>query len=207
VSVRLVIADDHALFRQGVRSLLELHDEIAIVAEVERVDDLRGALDEVGCDVLLLDLQMDRWSGDDVEWLSRRAKVIVLTASERREDALGALRLGARAIVHKRFAIETLMEAIRAVAAGHVWMPPELQAEITSLWAEGEPLTAREREIVALVGRGLRNGEIAQQLFISEVTVKTHLNRIFAKIGARDRVELALYAVRVGLASVRSSST
>jgi DNA-binding NarL/FixJ family response regulator len=172
-----------------------------------RVDDLRGALDEVGCDVLLLDLQMDRWSGDDVEWLSRRAKVIVLTASERREDALGALRLGARAIVHKRFAIETLMEAIRAVAAGHVWMPPELQAEITSLWAEGEPLTAREREIVALVGRGLRNGEIAQQLFISEVTVKTHLNRIFAKIGARDRVELALYAVRVGLASVRSSST
>lgn len=206
MSARLVIADDHALFRQGVRSLLELHDDVAIVAEVERVDQLRPTLDEVECDVLLLDLQMDRWSGDDVEWLSRRAKVIVLTASERREDALGALRLGARGIVHKRFAIETLMEAIRAVAAGHVWMPPELQSAVTSLWAEGEPLTAREREIVALVGRGLRNAEIAKQLFISEVTVKTHLNRIFAKVGARDRVELALYAVRVGLASVRSST-
>lgn len=207
MSIRLVVADDHVLFRQGLRSLLELHDDIEIVEEVEHVDDLRAVLDRIECDALLLDLQMDRWSGDDVAWLSRQVKVIVLTASERREDALAALRLGARGIVHKRFAIESLMAAIRAVAAGHVWMPPELQAEVTSLWAEGEPLTAREREIVALVGGGLRNSEIAKRLFISEVTVKTHLNRIFAKVGARDRVELALYAVRVGLANVRSSST
>lgn len=207
MTIRLAIADDHALFRQGIRSLLQLHDEVEIVAEIERADDLPTALAAIDCHVLLLDLQMDRWSGGDVEWLSSRVKVLVVTASERREDALAALRLGARGIVHKRFAIETLMEAIRAVAAGHVWMPPEIQSEVTTLWAEGEPLTAREREIVALVGGGLRNAEIAKRLFISEVTVKTHLNRIFAKVGARDRVELALYAVRVGLANVRTPST
>jgi DNA-binding NarL/FixJ family response regulator len=207
VSVRIILADDHALFRQGLKSLLELRAEVELVGEVERVDELVPLLESVACDVLLLDLQMDRWSGVEIESLSRRVRVLVLTASERSEDALAALRQGARGVVHKRFAVETLIDAIRAVAEDNVWLPPSLQADVTRDWtSESGQLTAREREIVGLVGQGLRNAEIASRLFISEVTVKTHLNNVFQKLPVRDRVELALFAVRTGLSDIRGTS-
>jgi DNA-binding NarL/FixJ family response regulator len=198
--IRLLIADDHALFRQGLTSLLMLQPDVEIVGEVERAADLEPALDKTPCDILLLDLQMDRWMGNDVEKLSHRTQVVVLTASERIEDALAALRLGARAIVQKRFAVETLMEAIRSVSNGLVWMPPSLQTELASQLGGGseQRLTAREGEIARYVAEGLRNAEIAQRLAISESTVKTHLNNIFQKLHLRDRVELALHALRVG---------
>ena len=200
MAVRLLIADDHVLFRQGLRSLLALQPDVEVVGEVERAADLEPALDATQCDVLLLDLQMDRWMGGDVEALARRTRVIVLTASERIEDALAALRKGARAIVQKRFAVETLMEAIECVMAGQVWMPPSLQTELAAQLG-GPPenrLTARESEIASYVAEGLRNAEIAQRLSISESTVKTHLNNIFQKLHLRDRVELALHTLRVG---------
>ncbi|MGH7803471.1 MAG: LuxR C-terminal-related transcriptional regulator [Candidatus Binatia bacterium] len=207
MTVRVVLADDHALFRQGLKSLLELRDDVDLVGEVERVDELAPLLDRVDCDVLLLDLQMDRWSGEEIESLSQRVRVLVLTASERSEDALAAVRHGARGVVHKRFAVETLIDAIRAVAEDNVWLPPALQADVTREWtSESGLLTAREREIVALVGQGLRNSEIAARLFISELTVKTHLNNVFQKLPVRDRVELALFAVRAGLADLRGTA-
>lgn len=201
--IRLLIADDHALFRQGLKSLLMLQPDVEIIGEVERAKDLEAALDSTACDVLLLDLQMDRWMGNDIEALSRRTKVLVLTASERIEDALSSMRKGARAIVQKRFAIETLMEAIRATANGLVWMPPSLQTELAAQMgnASEQRLTAREGEIARFVAEGLRNAEIAQRLAISESTVKTHLNNIFQKLHLRDRVELALHALRIGPAS------
>jgi DNA-binding NarL/FixJ family response regulator len=125
-------------------------------------------------------------------------------STERVEDALGAIRAGARGVVFKRFAIETLMTAVRAVADGQVWMPPSLQADVAARL--GEPasaaLTRREREIVRHVALGLRNAEVARRLSISEVTVKTHVNNIFQKLGIRDRVELALYAIRMGIIGV-----
>jgi DNA-binding NarL/FixJ family response regulator len=203
MSIRLLIADDHALFRQGLKSLLMIQPDIAIVGEVERADDLAAALDSSACDVLLLDLQMDRWMGDEVESFAHRTRVVVLTASERIEDALAAMRQGARAIVQKRFAVETLMEAIRSVADGMVWMPPALQTELVAqMGAPSEQrLTTRESEIARHVAEGLRNAEIACRLAISESTVKTHLNNIFQKLHLRDRVELALHATRVGLRS------
>jgi DNA-binding NarL/FixJ family response regulator len=199
--IRVLIADDHVLFRQGLKSLLLLQPDIEVVAEVERADELEAAVLSTHCHILLLDLQMDRWAGNDIDALARITKVVVLTASERIEDALTALRLGARAIVQKRFAVETLMEAIRTAANGLVWMPPALQAELTAQWgsARGERLTAREAEIVRYVAVGLKNAEVAQKLSITESTVKTHLNNVFQKLGVRDRVELALYALRIGL--------
>lgn len=199
--VRLIIADDHALFRQGLKSMLRLEPDVAVVAEVERVSELAGVLARTPCDVLLLDLQMEHNSLTDIESLAASVKVVVVTASERPEEALAAIRFGARAVVFKRFAIETLMSAIRAVAGNHVWMPPSLQAELAAIWRSPmrEGLTAREREVVRLVALGLRNAEVAKQLFISEVTVKTHLNNVFQKLGLRDRVELTLYAIRAGI--------
>ena len=201
--IRLLIADDHALFRQGLKSLLLLQPDIELVGEVERAADLEPALNQTAVDVLLLDLQMDRWMGNDIEALAQRVSVVVLTASERIEDALAAIRRGARAIVQKRFAVETLMEAVRSAASGLAWMPPLLQTELAAQMgnASDQRLTAREHEIARYVAEGLRNAEIAQRLAISESTVKTHLNNIFQKLHLRDRVELALHALRVGPAS------
>jgi DNA-binding NarL/FixJ family response regulator len=200
--IRLIIADDHSLFRQGLKSLLQLQPDVEVVGEVERASELASMLTATPCDVLLLDLQMERWVVGDIEGLSRVTRVVVLTASERKEDAMTALRMGACAIVQKRYAVETLMEAIRAAAQGLVWIPPALQAELATQIRSrtGNQLSNRETEIVRYVAAGLRNAEVAQRLSIGESTVKTHLNNIFQKLGIRDRVELALYAHRVGLA-------
>ena len=202
--LRMIIADDHALFRQGLRSMLRLEPGGVVVAEVERVADLAPILAETRCDVLLLDLQMDRNALADIEGLARRVRVLVVTASEQPSEALAALRAGARAVVFKRFALETLMDALRAVMDGHVWMPPALQAAMTAqaLQTETEPLSSREREIVRAVALGLRNAEVAQRLAIAEATVKTHLNKVFQKLGIRDRTELVRYAIRVGIVGV-----
>src|SRR5579875_3061158 len=187
--IRLIIADDHALFRQGLKLLLALQDDLTVVAEVERAGQLIPIVAATPCDVVLLDLQMDRWVAEEIAPLAHRAPVCVLTASERIEDAMDALRKGARAIVHKRFAVETLAEAIRTVAGGMVWVPPMLQAELAAQTnaTSARRLTARESEIVR---------HIAARLAISEGTVKIHLNRIFQKLAIRDRVELTLYALR-----------
>jgi DNA-binding NarL/FixJ family response regulator len=203
--IRLIIADDHALFRQGLRSLLLLQSEIEVVCEVERADQLASALAANTCAILLLDLQMECWMMDEISVLSARTRVIVLTAREGIEHGLMALRLGARAIVQKRFAIETLMTAIRAVADGLVWMPPTVQAALALRESSRtRQLTARESEIVRLVASGMRNGEVAERLSISESTVKTHLNNIFQKLDFRDRLELTHYAIRTGLVAVQN---
>jgi DNA-binding NarL/FixJ family response regulator len=175
-----------------------------VVAEVDKASELHATLVDVSCDILLLDLQMERWMLHDIPALAQLARVVVLTASERLEEGLAAMRLGARAVVQKRFAIETLTEAIHAVANGLVWMPPALQSEVTAQWSTpaDAQLTVREREIVRCVALGLRNVEVAKQLAITEATVKTHLNNVFQKLGLRDRLELYRYALRAGLVTL-----
>lgn len=206
--IRIVVADDHALFRQGLKSLLKLQPDVVIVGEAARVDELTALLAQVACDVVLLDLGMERNSLAEIASLAERARVVVVTASEQPEDAIDAIRLGACAVVFKRFAVDTLMDAIHAAAQGHVWMPPSLQAHIATALRETarSPLTPREREIIRHVALGLRNAEVAAKLFISEQTVKTHLNNIFQKLGVRDRVELTLYAARVGIIGIHERS-
>ena len=200
-SIRVAIADDHALVREGLKSMLRLHPEIAVAAELERADAIRSTLERMPCDVLLLDLQMERATFVDIEDLAGRVAVVVVTATERIDDAIAALRAGARAVVFKRHAFDTLLVAIHSVMKGHVWLPPEIQDQIVVKLREPAtvPLTRREREIAQHVARGLRNAEVAERLSVSEGTVKTHVNNIFQKLRLRDRVELALYAVRTGL--------
>ena len=203
--LRIAIADDHALFRQGLKSQLRLRPGLVVVVEIERADQLLSAIAASPCDILLLDLQMERSSLVDIKALAERVAVIVVTASERAEDALAAIRSGARAVVFKRFAIETLMDAVAAVVDGNVWFPPALQKHLTARLDEPaeEALTPRETEIAKLVALGLRNAEVAARLAISEVTVKTHLNNIFQKLGLRGRTALALYAIRMGIVGVQ----
>ncbi len=198
----MIIADDHALFRQGLRSLLAL-EGIEVVAEIEQAGDLEAALAATPCDVLLLDLQMEQWTMDQIPELARKTVVVVLTANENVETGLTALRLGARAIVQKRFAIESLMTAIRAVTEGLVWMPPAMQAALVGQdGTAAKKLTPRESEIVRYVAVGMRNAEVAARLSLSESTVKTHLTNIFQKLGIRDRIELTRYAIKTGLVTV-----
>jgi two-component system, NarL family, response regulator len=208
MAIRLLLADDHALFRQGLVSLLKLEPDFEVAAEVERAADLEQSLSTTPCDMLLLDLQLERSSMDDIPRLAQMTKVIILTASESVESGMLALRRGARAIVQKRFAIATLVNAIRAVAEGHVWMPPALQTALARQDSSGaKRLTLRESEIVRCVAMGMRNNEVAQHLSVSENTVKTHLTNVFQKLEIRDRLELTHYAIRTGLISVQNQRT
>jgi two-component system, NarL family, response regulator len=201
--LRLIIADDHALFRQGLKSLLLLQPDTEVVAEIESADDVEPIVTSTANDILLLDLQMDHWMMEYIPLLSRLTNVIILTASESAENGVKALRLGAKGIVQKRFAIETLMMAVRSVAEGMVWMPPTVQTEFARQESSsGKELTPRESEIVRYVASGLRNTEVAERLSITESTVKTHLNNIFQKLGVRDRLELTHYAIKTGMVAV-----
>jgi DNA-binding NarL/FixJ family response regulator len=208
-ALRIVIADDHALFRQGLRSMfVNLHPNVTVVAEVETVSEVARTLAATPCDVLLLDLQMDRNALADIASFARRVQVVVVTASQDPAEALAAIRAGARAVVFKRFAVETLVEALRTVREGHVWLPPALQSELTARLTEpdAKALTSREREIVRLVALGFQNSEIAQRLEIGDATVKTHLNNVFHKLEVRDRVALTLYAIRLGLVGIHEKA-
>jgi len=201
--LRIIIADDHALFRQGLKSLLMLQPDTQVVAEIESANDIEPVVSRMDSNILLLDLQMDRWMMDDIPQLSRLTNVIVLTASESAENGVKALRLGAKGVVQKRFAIETLMMAVRSVADGLVWMPPTVQTEFARQESSsGKELTPRESEIVRYVCSGMKNIDVAERPAITESTVKTHLNNIFQKLGLRDRLELTHYAIKTGMVAV-----
>ena len=124
------------------------------------------------------------------------------------EQMLAAIRAGARGIVSKGAAADTLLQAMQVVARGEVWLSSALQTRLVGALVDpsAAQLTAREREIVRLVALGFRNAEIAAQLFISAVTVKTHLSRVFEKLGVRDRADLVLYAIRSGLIAVNEQA-
>lgn len=200
--LRIAVAEDHELFREALKSSLD-SAALQVVAEIGRDDDLGSTLAATACDVLLLDLDGPRGSPGAIERLAAHMRVVGLTDREETDHAIAALRAGARGVVFKRLAVRSLVECIAAVAEGHVWMPPVVQAALlTSTHAsDAPPLTGREREIVRLVAEGLRNGEIAARLCISELTVKSHLGNVFEKVGCRDRVELVLYARRSGLST------
>jgi len=202
--IRIVIADDHALFREGLKSLLRLRPSVEIVGEAESLEALDAVLAVTPCDILLLDLQMEKWSMDDIPRLAQRASVLLLTANESAASGMTALRMGARAVVRKRYAFETLLDAINAVAHGEVWAPTSIQSALVSEASNSRKLTTREMEIVRCVGMGLRNHEIAQRLLLSENTIKTHLANIFGKLGVRDRVDLVHYAIRMGIVAVKA---
>ncbi|MFN8628389.1 MAG: response regulator transcription factor [Candidatus Binatia bacterium] len=204
--LRIAIADDHALFREGMRAVLRQERDIEVVAEIERADDIAPTLAHVPCAILLLDLHMDRYTLDDIETLSRLASIVVVTASQETYEAAAAVRAGARAVVYKRYTADTLLRAIRAVARGGVWMPRGLHAYVVKPGRPDPvgPLTARECDVIQLVSQGLRNSEVAERLRISERTVKTYMNAIFRKVGVRDRVELALYAAHAGIIGIGS---
>jgi two-component system, NarL family, nitrate/nitrite response regulator NarL len=209
--VRILIADDHPIFRDGLRKLLEEEPGFEVVGEaadgVQAVDLAR----ELKPDLLLLDLAMPRHPGfEALRALSDEPdgpRTIVLTASIEKPQIIEALQLGARGVVLKESATRLLLKSIRAVMAGEMWVGRESVHDLVRYLraggdgaksqapAKGFGLTPRELDIVANIVAGHSNREIARQLSISEDTVKNHLTNVFDKVGVSSRLELALFAV------------
>ncbi|HEX5423953.1 MAG TPA: response regulator transcription factor [Candidatus Acidoferrales bacterium] len=207
-SIRILVADDHAIFRDGLRKLLEGSDDTQIVGEASNGVECTKMLPKLKPDILLLDLRMPEKDGlavlEEVNFESLPTRVIVLTAAEDDRDVVRAMRLGARGVVLKQSASDLLLKSIHKVYDGEIWLDNRMTAEVIDAFKKSaeagirreKPLLSdREKEIVQLVAQGFRNREIGEKLFISEQTVKNHLHNIFDKLGVSDRLELALYAI------------
>ena len=206
-AIRVAIADDHPIFRDGLRKLLEHEDDIVVVGEVSSGAECPALLAKVKPDILLLDLRMPDKDGltllEEMNFDTMASRVIVLTATEDDRDVIRAMRLGARGVVLKQSASDLLIKSIRNVAGGEIWLDKRMTSEVMKAFSKStetgrreKPLLSdREKEIVQLVAQGYRNREIGEKLFISEQTVKNHLHNIFDKLGVSDRLELALYAI------------
>lgn len=206
--VRILIADDHAIFRDGLRKLFDGTDEVAIVGEASNGNECVKMLAKLKPDILLLDLRMPEKDGlgvlEEINFDSMTTRVIVLTAAEDDRDVVRAMRLGARGVVLKQSASDLLLKSIKKVHDGEIWLDNRMTAEVIDAFKRSAEtgqrrdkplLSEREKEIVQLVAQGFRNREIGEKLFISEQTVKNHLHNIFDKLGVSDRLELALYAI------------
>ena len=218
-NIRILIADDHPIVRDGLRKLLSLEEDFEIVGEASDGCEVLDKVQELDPDVLLLDLRMPNLDGlsalQALQQTNKRTRVIVLTASEDKNEFVQAMKLGCSGIVLKQTAPELIVKSIRKVHGGEIWLDSHTTAAVMRQFAapgeiggtgggqgkarERSPLSQREREIVQLVAQGYKNKEMAEKMFISEQTVKNHLHNIFDKLGVSDRLELALYAIHKGL--------
>ena len=224
--IKVVIADDHALFREGLRRILSLEKDILVIGEAARGDEVAKVVERTKPDVLLLDLKMPK--GDVIQTLleinerNPSTRAIILTAFSEDENILNAAKGGAKGYVMKGVSSSTLLQAIKAVHGGGLWIDKEIpsaeafeeiaQAQLGKVTGEptNEPiknLTKRELEILRLVAEGLTNEEIGKRIFISEKTVKTHLTNIFDKLKVNNRFKAALLIMnRPGQAALQASS-
>jgi DNA-binding NarL/FixJ family response regulator len=206
--IEIAIADDHAVLRESLATLLETQPDMKVIGKATNGHEALQLVQEHHPDVLLLDLFMPESNGFEVlRVLDRegsRVASVVLTGSESQMDYLQAVRLGARGLVLKADDPQKLFSAIRSVAVGELWFPSDIaQGVLNAMAGESRSektgnisrLSERERQIAQLVANGLRNRDIASELHISENTVKRHLQSIFDKTGARDRLELAVMAI------------
>jgi DNA-binding NarL/FixJ family response regulator len=207
--ISVLIADDHPMVRQGLRVFLELQPDIRVVGEAADGAQAARLAGELDPDVVLLDLVMPGTDGvTAIELMAEaavRSRVLIVTSFGEQRAVVPAIRAGARGYVSKEVEPSALAAAIRAVAAGHVLLGPEIAAALLGPGGSGSAgdargadpqLTAREREVLDLIARGRSNREIARALTVSEKTVKTHVSNVLMKLGVADRTQAALWAVR-----------
>ncbi|MFE0459368.1 response regulator [Kitasatospora sp. NPDC058965] len=217
--IRVVLADDQPLVRAGLRVLISDTEDLEVVGEAGNGAEAARLADELRPDVVVMDIRMP--GVDGIEGTRRitagegPSKVLMLTTFDDDDYVYGALRAGASGFLVKDMALEEILGAIRVVAAGDALIAPSVTRRLIADFA-GRPepaagplpaaaarameqVTEREREVLTLVGRGLSNGEIAAELFISVATAKAHVARLFSKLEARDRVQLVITAYELGL--------
>jgi DNA-binding NarL/FixJ family response regulator len=215
--LRVVIADDQRVVRDGLVMLVGLCEGIEVVGAAADGAAAVALVAELTPDVVLMDLRMPGLDGVAAtrEIAGRGgARVVVLTTYADDESIFPALRAGAAGYLTKDASAEEIEAAIRAVHRGQTWLDPTVQARLVSAVSAGVPdeparpsakppdnLTPRETEVLSLIGEGLSNGEIGERLFLGQATVKTHVNRIFAKIGTQSRAQAVRYAISNGLAN------
>jgi DNA-binding NarL/FixJ family response regulator len=213
--IRVVIADDQALIRAGFRALLENEADLEVVGEASTGESAVEVVRRTVPDVVLMDIRMP--DGDGI-WATERivehrelaaTKVVIVTTFELDDYVVGAIRAGAAGFLVKDTEPVELIRAVRVVAAGDALLSPGATRRLLERVAVGlttarnddalAPLTERERQVLALVGAGLTNEEVAARLFLSPLTAKTHVSRIMGKLAARDRVQLVIIAYETGL--------
>ena len=215
-TTRVMLVDDQELVRSGLRRILRRRDGFEIAVECSDGDQVPAALAEHEVDVVVMDLRMKGVDGIEA---TRRLRadteappVLVLTTFDDDEMLSGALRAGAAGFILKDSSAEDLIRAVRTVAQGASWLDPAVTARVLSRYRESPgsadvgtqlpddtPLTTREQEVLHAIGCGLSNAEIADALYISELTVKSHIGRVFVKLGLRDRAAAVVYAFDHGI--------
>ena len=221
--IRVLLVDDHAMFRHGLRLAIESRPDITVVAEAATHAEAVAAAAREQPHIILLDLDLGDDNGFDLlpELLSTSAesRIILLTGMRDPQAHRRAVRLGAMGLVLKEHAIDTVLKAIEKVHAGEAWLDRTMIASIlyerthpanSPLYSAEElknaTLTERERQLVRLIGEGLKNKDIAERMGISEATVRHHLTSIFTKLNVADRLELVIYAYQHGLAELPPKS-
>jgi DNA-binding NarL/FixJ family response regulator len=218
MSIRVVLVDDEQLVRTGLKLILESEDDIEVICEAGDGEEAVRLVAECDPDVVLMDIQMPGVNGIEatrrIVALGREesSRILILTTFDLDEYVYEALRAGASGFLLKRTPAEDLVAAVRVIAAGEALLAPSVTRRLLDTFARSQPaspppapvldaLTDREREVLVLVARGMSNAEIAGHLFLSEGTVKTHVKRIFYKLGLRDRVQAVILAYDAGLVS------
>jgi DNA-binding NarL/FixJ family response regulator len=217
-AIRVVLVDDHALFRRGLELVLAEASDIEIVGQAADGDDAVRLVRELTPDVVLMDVRMPRMSGIEAARLIRDTvpgtKVVMLTVSDDEQDLFAAVRAGASGYLLKEVSIDEVAGAVRAVTRGHALVSPSMAAKLLTEFnalaqraderqRSGAPkLTERELQVLKLVAKGMSNREIANELFIAENTVKNHVRNMLEKLGMHSRMEAVIYAMRENLFEV-----
>ncbi|MER8006202.1 MULTISPECIES: response regulator transcription factor [unclassified Streptomyces] len=208
-AIRVLLVDDHQVVRRGLRTFLEVQDDIEVVGEAADGAEGVARAEELRPDVVLMDVKMPGLDGVDalrrLRELDNPARVLIVTSFTEQRTVVPALRAGAAGYVYKDVDPDALAGAIRSVHAGHILLQPEVaiallsQEEANSTPGRAGSLTEREREVLGLIADGRSNREIARALVLSEKTVKTHVSNILMKLDLADRTQAALWAVRHGV--------
>ncbi|MGW7197686.1 response regulator [Streptomyces chryseus] len=207
--IRVLLVDDHQVVRRGLRTFLEVQDDIEVVGEAADGAEGVARAEELRPDVVLMDIKMPGTDGIDalrkLRELANPARVLIVTSFTEQRTVVPALRAGASGYVYKDVDPDALAGAIRSVHAGHVLLQPEVAGALLAQedgnggTGRGSTLTEREREVLTLIADGRSNREIARALVLSEKTVKTHVSNILMKLDVSDRTQAALWAVRHGI--------
>ena len=208
--IRVLLADDQRVVREGLGMLVGLLDGIELVATAADGEEAVALALQHRPDVVLMDLRMPRMDGTEaIKRLAQRGiSAIALTTYADDASVLGALRAGARGFLTKDAGAEEILAAVEAVARGEAALDAAIQHHVLAAAVDGgaadelpDGLTPREAEVLALIADGLTNAEIAERLVVSQATVKSHVNHLFAKAGLRDRAQAVAYAYRSGIAA------
>ncbi|MER5932190.1 response regulator transcription factor [Streptomyces sp. NPDC002054] len=209
--IQVLLVDDHQVVRRGLRTFLEIQEDIEVVGEAADGEAGVARAEELRPDVILMDIKMPGLDGIDalkrLRELDNPARVLIVTSFTEQRTVVPALRAGAAGYVYKDIDPDALAAAIRSVRAGHVLLQPEVAVALLTpddqppAPTRGSTLTEREREVLALIADGRSNREIARALVLSEKTVKTHVSNILMKLDLADRTQAALWAVRTGNAT------